>query len=134
MLNKELNKREGENPPPAPKSETLTKKNRRQIPPDFLLTDDLKKIAEKLGVEGNQVEKIFAQFRDYHLARGSVMVDWIAAWRTWCRNETRFVKKAYPYKGDGAIVEPGGSHGVSERYKKIMEENRRREEYLKSGS
>ena len=29
-------------------------------------------------------------FRDHHLARGSVMRDWPAAWRTWCSNDQKF--------------------------------------------
>lgn len=34
------------------------------------------------------------QFVDYHLGKGSVMVDWPAAWRTWIRNAgTRFAPR-----------------------------------------
>ena len=30
------------------------------------------------------------RFRDHHAARGSLMADWNAAWRTWCANARRF--------------------------------------------
>ena len=30
------------------------------------------------------------RFRDYHMAKGSLMKDWAAAWRTWCGNAQRF--------------------------------------------
>lgn len=32
-------------------------------------------------------------FKDYHLAHGSLMADWEAAFRTWMRNSTRWDKK-----------------------------------------
>lgn len=30
------------------------------------------------------------RFRDHHTAKGSLMADWNAAWRTWCGNAKRF--------------------------------------------
>lgn len=30
------------------------------------------------------------KFRDYHIAKGSLMADWAAAWRTWCSNDVQF--------------------------------------------
>lgn len=39
-----------------------------------------------------------AKFVDYHLARGSVMADWAAAWRTWTRNSVEFAQRA-PARG-----------------------------------
>jgi len=32
----------------------------------------------------------FVQFRDYHLAQASTFADWVAAYRTWCRNALKF--------------------------------------------
>lgn len=29
-------------------------------------------------------------FRDHHTARGTTMIDWDAAWRTWCRNAVSY--------------------------------------------
>lgn len=46
-----------------------------------------REFAEGLGVDH---ETQAEAFRDFHLARGSLMADWSAAWRTWCRNEVKF--------------------------------------------
>ncbi len=45
-----------------------------------------------------------ANFLDHHRARGTVFVDWIAAWRTWMRNAVKFqpLKQSVPYTGDPA--------------------------------
>jgi hypothetical protein len=32
----------------------------------------------------------FAKFRDHHTAHGNAMLDWDAAWRTWCANSVKF--------------------------------------------
>lgn len=49
--------------------------------------------AENLGVP---IEQETDKFRDYHLANGSLMLSWPAAWRTWCRNAVRFEKIRKP--------------------------------------
>lgn len=36
------------------------------------------------------------QFRDHHTARGSLMADWDAAWRTWVGNWARFAARGRP--------------------------------------
>lgn len=43
-----------------------------------------------------RVERELAQFRDHHIARGSAMKDWDAAWRTWIGNADRFAPRASP--------------------------------------
>lgn len=40
-----------------------------------------------LGVE-------LEQFKNYHEAKGTLMIDWQAAWRTWCGNARKFSKSA----------------------------------------
>jgi uncharacterized protein YdaU (DUF1376 family) len=42
------------------------------------------------GKNGLNVELEAEQFRDYHTAKGSVMLDWDAAFRTWLRNAVKF--------------------------------------------
>jgi uncharacterized protein YdaU (DUF1376 family) len=45
------------------------------------------------------VETVAATFRDYHLAKGSTMKSWPAAWRTWVRKERLPLRPmAQPYK------------------------------------
>ena len=35
-------------------------------------------------------------FCDHHTARGSVFLDWLAAWRTWCRNALKYQARSAP--------------------------------------
>lgn len=46
--------------------------------------------AVRLGVAEERVLWVVAQFRDYWRANGGVKVDWLSAWRTWCRNELQW--------------------------------------------
>jgi hypothetical protein len=68
---------------------------RRRLPDNFELTDIMVEFAKKNGINGN-IENLFARFCDYHRGKGSVMLDWIATWRTWVRNEIKFNAKSYP--------------------------------------
>lgn len=45
------------------------------------------------GKNGLNVELEAEQFRDYHTAKGSVMLDWEAAFRTWLRNAKKFADR-----------------------------------------
>lgn len=77
--------------PPAESKPTASAKKRRcTIPPEFPLTDRLKKYATDRGVAATYVATLFDNFKNYHLAKGTVMLDWDAAWRTWVGNESRF--------------------------------------------
>jgi hypothetical protein len=58
------------------------------LPPDFSFTDDRRRFAEAGGVPDPGLE--FAQFKDHHRAKGSLMYDWEAAWKTWCRNAVKY--------------------------------------------
>jgi len=58
------------------------------LPPDFTLTDARLQFARDGHVEEPELE--FGHFLDYHRAHGTVMIDWEAAWRTWCRNARKF--------------------------------------------
>lgn len=40
-------------------------------------------------VNGSGV-RLFEAFKNHHQAKGSLMVDWLAAWRTWVNNEIKF--------------------------------------------
>jgi len=59
---------------------------RSAIPPAWQPGPNCQDFAESLGVAPNEIEA----FRDYHLSRGSLMADWNAAWRTWCRNQVTY--------------------------------------------
>lgn len=55
------------------------------LPEPFDLTEKRKGFAAAGGIV--DVELVFGHFKDHHRARGSIMRDWEAAWRTWCRRE-----------------------------------------------
>ena len=69
-------------------------KKKRMALPDNWVTSNAD---EEFALEkGWAVEHILSQaykFRDYHLAKGSIMSDWSAAWRTWVRNDFDNKKK-----------------------------------------
>lgn len=58
-------------------------KRRSQLPNDFELTEERRAKALARGVPSSRVEHEFEQFGNWHLAHGSLMLDWDAAWRTW---------------------------------------------------
>lgn len=81
---------EGEIREEEPSGPSLAAKRRRQqIPLDFLPSPDGVQFATSRGV--NVAEEL-QKFTDYHSAKGSVMLDWQAAWRTWANNAKTFAR------------------------------------------
>jgi uncharacterized protein YdaU (DUF1376 family) len=66
-----------------PSTNVVAPKRRRQLPDDFYPDATGLNAAGQKGVD---VAVELQKFRDYHAARGSVMLDWQAAWRTWVGN------------------------------------------------
>jgi uncharacterized protein YdaU (DUF1376 family) len=66
-----------------PSTNVVAPKRRRQLPDDFYPDHTGLNAAGQKGVD---VSVELQKFRDYHAARGSVMLDWQAAWRTWVGN------------------------------------------------
>lgn len=66
-------------------------KRRKQLPADFC--PDATGIAaiERTGLS---LAVELPKFSDYHRAKGSVMLDWQAAWRTWVSNATKFAPRS----------------------------------------
>lgn len=56
------------------------------LPADFSPDETGKALAREMKLHHSDLEK----FKDHHTAKGSVMKDWQAAWRTWCRNAASF--------------------------------------------
>ena len=97
-------------PTPTPISNTAKavgasrRKAQTALPDDFMPNEVGATRAEEKRIDlAAELEK----FRNYHAAKGSVMADWQAAWRTWVGN-------ARP--GTGAVGEPGGPKRGSEEY------------------
>lgn len=65
-----------------------TTSRRTQIPEDWNPSDDGVEYALGKGI--SDVADLTESFRDYHLAHGTLMASWAAAWRTWCRNQVTF--------------------------------------------
>lgn len=63
-------------------------KRRSQLPDDFKLNDE--RFSRALAAGMVSVEAEFEAFRNYHLAHGSVMANWDAAWRTWIGNSSKW--------------------------------------------
>lgn len=61
--------------------------NRSRIKPTWQPSADDRLYAEERGLP---VEDTADAFRDYHMAHGTLMADWAAAWRTWARNQVKF--------------------------------------------
>ena len=67
---------------------------KRAIPDDFKVSPQIVELAEQNGWSDPHSE--LDAFRDYHLAHGSRMADWEAAFRTWLRNAKRFRDSQQP--------------------------------------
>lgn len=68
-------------------------KRRTQIDSTFEPNDAGVQTAVTRGV---QVDAELQRFIDYHRAKGSVMADWQAAWRTWVGNAAKFAQPNAP--------------------------------------
>ncbi len=72
--------------------DTTTKrepKRRASLPDDFTLTPERRQSALKRYADAD-VDSMFEQFRAHHVAHGSVMKSWDAAWTTWLGNAAKF--------------------------------------------
>jgi hypothetical protein len=76
-------------PNPAPKVAAKPKTKRKcQFPPDFVFEERMREWTSAVNAaqQGATLEEEFDKFRDWHTARGSIMADWGAAFRTWLGN------------------------------------------------
>ncbi len=64
------------------------KKRGSQLPDSWAPKESHRALAAKHGVQ--DIDHEVEQFRNHHQARGSVMVNWDAAFRTWLGNTRRF--------------------------------------------
>ncbi|MGL4667545.1 MAG: hypothetical protein ACRCWR_06415 [Saezia sp.] len=64
-------------------------KKQRQLPKNFVLNAQDCDFAKERGID-HQHE--LETFKSYHQAKGTLMQDWHAAWRTWCMNGVKYGK------------------------------------------
>lgn len=74
-------------------TDTDTDKNKRErrasaLPHDFGLTPERVAYASKQNVQN--VQNVMEAFVNHHKAKGSLMKDWDAAWRTWVLREAKY--------------------------------------------
>jgi hypothetical protein len=74
---------------------------KRPIPDDFKVSPRIVELAEQNGWANPHSE--LDAFRDHHLAHGSRMADWEAAFRTWLRNAKRFSRNSQQPQADGQL-------------------------------
>lgn len=86
----ELRGKEGLEGKPPPEPKPVRARARTQIDPDWKPNAAGLAYAKARNVPLGEVQA----FVDYHRARGNLMADWDAAWRTWCNNSIKFGKAA----------------------------------------
>lgn len=69
---------------------SLNKKRKKSLPENFHLNDNLKKYAIDKNIIPEKLNELFLAFKDYHIGRNTLMVDWDRAWYTWVRNAPQF--------------------------------------------
>lgn len=101
--------REGRQPATA---KPARQKPRRALPDQFPGEPEMEAAQQFFGANGFalDVQDQAARFRAFHLAKGSIMADWTAAWLgTWCRNAVKFAAEAAARQA--ASPNPGRSRG-----------------------
>lgn len=74
-----------------PKGSLLAANRRTRLPIDFLPSESGTEYAVQRGID---IERELSSFRNHHGAKGSTMVDWQAAWRTWVDKAVLYAKPA----------------------------------------
>lgn len=72
----------------AQRGKPVARKSR--LPSDFYPNETGAAAATAAGITGGEFRGQLLRFADHHTAKGSMMVDWQAAWRTWCGNYRSF--------------------------------------------
>lgn len=101
------------NAAPAPPKASRDRRATR-LPDDWLLTDAHRAFSEKHGFDAARAQLEAEKFCDHHRARGTRMLDWMAAWRTWIRNAVTFDARRSPSEhgrtsGNGIPPMPPGA-------------------------
>ncbi|MCR9195069.1 MAG: hypothetical protein NXH88_10070 [Hyphomonas sp.] len=78
-----------------PKAKKVTKRGSR-IAETWAPTPTDYAHASKKGLTPQEINHEADQFRDYHIAKGTISKDWAASWRTWCRNAAKWKSERKP--------------------------------------
>lgn len=69
-----------------PKSAKAARAKKTRLSSDWILPDEWGEWALEEGLTHEQVVKAWPSFRDYHVGKGTLALDWKATWRTWIYN------------------------------------------------
>jgi hypothetical protein len=83
-----------------PSLRSVPPKRRERLRDDWAPSEAGEQFAEARGVDARTEAQ---KFRDHHTAKGNLMADWDAAWRTWCGNAQRFAPRAKPIPGQSPL-------------------------------
>lgn len=85
----------------ADRANGARRRTRTKIPDEdsFQLTPERRAYLQEQAPRADAT-KVWVLFRDHHLAHGSVMADWPAAWRTWCQRQPQYSANG---KGNGSV-------------------------------
>lgn len=93
-------------PAPAPK------KSKRQVkttfPKDLEYGPAHEQVARKWGVPDERMLPEFEKWKSHHIAKGSLMSDWPAAWDYWCSNVNNYSSSRGPRNEPDRQYRPAG--------------------------
>lgn len=87
-------------------------RKRTSLPDGFLLSEKMLAHARSKGLDPPRITREFDRFRDHHRAKGSLFVDWEAAWRYWVGNALEYSRKNGS-GGQGGGYKWNGIEGVT---------------------
>lgn len=77
-------------PAPKPVKAVRSTKARTSMDPDLKPTMDDARVAREHGMSGPEMAREWPQWKNHHIAKGSLMASWPASWGTWCSNFEKF--------------------------------------------
>ena len=83
----------------SPKPNTKRARARTSISEEAQPSERQSADASSAGLGRGAFREQWGKFRDHHRAKGSLMADWDAAWRTWLGNRGQFQPRAGPPRG-----------------------------------
>lgn len=110
--------------PPAtipPPLKIVRKKSKTAFPLESIPAEWVQSALDAYGWNSVKAETVFDAFMNHHKAHGSLMADWIAAWRKWCGNENKFARA--PTNG-GSLFESHTERAIRIGHERIRETGR----------
>lgn len=86
-INKEKKEREGAR---ADKPPASLPKRASRLTEDFIPPDSWLDFATSKSLTEQEAGQEWAKFRDHHLGKGTLLLDWNAGWRTWVRRAIEY--------------------------------------------